>query len=346
MRSSTPSRRLAFTLVELLVVIAIIAVLIALLLPAVQKVRESANRARCLNNLKQIGLAVHHFHDVRGGLPPAVTGNTGLTLWGVILPFIEQEALASKLNMDASGGVDACTSASHIGTAAANASLANYNALNKALGVSTYLCPTRRTSPAMNNWNLPVGDYAIIMAAPAGQDWVFTNVTPDVQNQALRVAKCAGDMNLVYISNGPSPLYNNPNAGWMPRDTFARITDGLSNTVLVGEKHITQNYLGKCCRADNGPNGHDGYIYWNRSNGNPYYGEYWVAGSVNLGIARTPLEGENLPLGTTPNLGSWHPGICNFLLADGSAQSVSVSLSSQVLKNLGNVKDGQAINLP
>jgi len=333
-----------FTLVELLVVIAFIGTLVGLLLPAVQSAREAARLSSCTNNMKQIGLAAQNYSSARNRLPPALLGVAGGTLWAVLLPYMEQTALASKLNLAApvyhafTGYLDTDTRA---------AAQANYNALLKAV-VPEHICPTRRSPGTFTSANFSPIDYAIVIGGTTAGDisrWQFWRDPANnsfKQYQALRVAYAPGNTNLIAPA---SQGLNFPLAGVVSRTREKDITDGLSKTVIVGEKHITKNYLGKCCGNNNGPNGHDGWPYYNYDAQGPSSdATYYVAGSVDSGIARDPLEGEGLLCSLGPNLGSWHIGICNFLFADGAVRSLSVSISADILKNLGYIADGQIID--
>ena len=189
------SRRGAFTLVELLVVIAIIGVLIALLLPAVQMAREAARRMNCQSHLKQIGMAVHMYHDVHLETPPAELRPRRLLWSGMILPFIEQKQLADGIelsepfNQPGSGNELAC------GTL-----------------LTVYRCPSSRAPRHMNVSGIKGRVPMNYLACASGLIRRESGQCP-----------CAGDQQVDGVFQ--------PNKGRQ----FSEILDGLSNTALVGE---------------------------------------------------------------------------------------------------------------
>ncbi len=171
-----PRRRGGFTLIELLVVIAIIAVLIALLLPAVQQARESARRTQCRNNLKNIGLAVHNFHDANSALPPLVSHSNGPTFFFHILPYMDQSNVyklyaGGAMGIPGTSGMMATTSVRY--PMNWNWSIIVGAGLDGSIsGIPSYHCPTYRTVAVRrtgsgnaindNGARGPKGDYAVV----------------------------------------------------------------------------------------------------------------------------------------------------------------------------------------
>tara|TARA_R110002095_G_scaffold154158_2_gene133990 strand:+ start:1241 stop:2125 length:885 start_codon:yes stop_codon:yes gene_type:complete len=249
-------RKNGFTLIELLVVIAIIAILIALLLPAVQQAREAARRSSCKNNLKQIGIAMHNYHDVHRTLPPgyldddplANVTNHNLLGWGTfILPYIEQSALYDSIA--AVGGFDNnWTTISAMTTASATVPTP-YSKVS----LSTYICP----SDPMGGINTDLSNYG------------KSNYTGVAGNTYRSTATA--------IPTGS--FYDNSKV------SFRDYRDGLSNTIIIGERGTAG--------AKNGTlwvgNYSDAAYYTQNAiaTNSAYYGINGVAGSWNFTSSHT-----------------------------------------------------------
>jgi prepilin-type N-terminal cleavage/methylation domain-containing protein len=315
---SRPPRR-AFTLIELLVVIAIIAVLIGLLLPAVQKVREAASRTKCANNLKQLGLGMHNHHDVYGGFPSAgwgwfwvgdpnraARGQPGGWVYA-ILPFVEQPAL---YNLGA-------------GTVMNSPAYTTAQQSRCSTAVSIFVCPSRRmvqTYPGS-------GTYFNMTANPPG--FARTDYAACVGSQQSDESFSGpgnptdGDNPSWWTANAPGPINPANFNGIMYTRSQVRIVDitkGSSNQVMLGEKYLNPaNYLNGSDPGDN---------------------ECMYAGMDN-DMCRTtanPPRFDTRGVTNTFIFGSAHIGGCNLVLADGSVRSVTYSITQANFRPLGDIR--------
>jgi prepilin-type processing-associated H-X9-DG protein/prepilin-type N-terminal cleavage/methylation domain-containing protein len=354
-------RRGAFTLIELLVVIGILAVLVGLLLPAVQKVREAASRMKCQNNLKQLGLALHGFHDVRGYLPPGMltelnvqdSYHTGLTY---LLPFIEQDNVHRLYQYDKTWYDPA-----------------NYEAV--AQQVPLFYCPSNRAggridlAPYVQQWNTampPVvgaSDYVLCKGANAG---LYSNpglIPPQVRG-LFNIAQADFGASNGLTQGTPIPQF---------RVRLTDISDGTSSTFAVGEaaggnslyliadlnnpsQPVTEPFV-------NGPAVMD-QAWAVASLGDTSHP--WYAGvfgvTAQFGLAPDPQdEPMNRRPGTPTVIGSdgsgynvsgrdrvsgfrsLHTGGCNFLFADGSVHFVQQAIDPAVYRALSTYAGGEVV---
>jgi prepilin-type N-terminal cleavage/methylation domain-containing protein/prepilin-type processing-associated H-X9-DG protein len=312
-------RRAGFTLIELLVVIAIIAVLIALLLPAVQKVREAASRAKCQNNLKQLALGCHNFHGVHGIFPTAGrqdwTGGRDPTSrfapgpdqwwhWRYqILPFIEQD---NVFNLDSDSQVRLAT-------------------------IAFFNCPSRRPPTVVGS--IVLVDYA----ANAGVTWC----PPDH----------ASTWNGVIVPG----WVNAPGQGWTRVDPvrITSITDGTTNTLLLGEKYVSTNYYTTASQwGDNEPWAegnrwiHTRHAIHQPRQDNPGSAATQEVPPPNAVAAGNcgPWHGSDPIGGYYDYWGSPHSGGFNGAMADGSVRVIRYTIPLPVLQLLSNRSDGQTID--
>lgn len=306
-------RRAAFTLIELLVVIAIIAALIGLLLPAVQKVREAAARTKCQNNLKQLALAAHNFHDNYQFLPFARGGGAlRQSTWAaLVLPFIEQGPLWSLFtNPSINGSTYAMETQGALPQVTLHHLARDQFKATGALKtqVPVFICPARRpqatisdTLDGSGNINPTTGAYT-------------EGITSDYAvNLGSGITTEERDKGAFLFSDSTRGL------------AFDKFSDGLSNTFLFGEKQVQAGQFGKG---------------W--SDFTVYSGRKAASSGRHAGPAFPLALGPNDPVpGETGPFGSVHTGIVLFAFGDGRVQSLRVSTPVNVLGYLADRNDGQ-----
>ena len=322
-------KRKAFTLIELLVVIAIIAILIALLLPAVQQAREAARRSACKNNMKQIGLAFHNYHDAFRTFPIGAQVPIYQANWRVsILPYMDQANLYNSLTQTPANGRGYNTYNGWTGDGGYGTGAGSNAALNQVL-VTPFKCPSSATdpfyagtangiSPGQSNGDLGMTmDYVGIAGAYTAAAPFNTNAVDNTyygvmaQNGMLQIGKSV-----------------------LMRDC----TDGTSNTIIVGEDSGVIAGVDYRKNLSGGWSGHRGV---STSGGSGYGG----GGVVTIRYSPNPKT-KPAYTGAGFNNGpltSFHVGGVHALLADGAVRFLSDNVDFNTLLALGAIQDGKVL---
>ena len=330
--SRRPTLRKGFTLIELLVVIAIIAILVALLLPAVQQAREAARRSSCKNNLKQIGLALHNYHDVYGTLPigdlfgpSSSTWNTQRTTWLVrILPYIEESALYDQVDFDRQTS----------GWAGTNADV-------RTVEVATFRCPsdpgdrgkTGQATYGPTNYVGCLGTHQDLTGG-GGSGADYGSISHGFWNKMFQNT---GQERGCFAANS--------------HGRFRDVTDGTSNTMMVAECLVGVDVLGFGGNAFNG-NLNTCVPSATPTNTFPQRGYSWFRGCIWTWAFNT-LRGPNpeepdcysYSSGAIGNVSarSQHQGGVQTILVDGSTRFISENINLGVWQNLGDRNDGNVL---
>ena len=335
----------AFTLIELLVVIVVIGVLVALLLPAVQAAREAGRRMQCINNLKQIGLALHNYHDIHNSLPPGriassscprgfLTGCQNTPWFTQLLPQLEQQPLYDATNYQL--GAEGVFAPLPLGISA-----------NMTVGgtkIALFQCP----SDAANKFQVPttfLGGVLSFFVSTKGNyavSWGNTYWGQDLPDPSTLLTDPVQAVPARFL----------PSAFGHQHVNLAQVSDGLSTTIFVAE--VIQGSLndqrgliwtpvmgGSCFSSRFAPNQF-----------RDYYGLEHDADRVFLSVFCDDNPGAKLPCAPAPDsLGlrsfagskSRHPGGVNVLLGDGSARFLKDSVSHTVWIGLNTIRGGEVI---